>query len=106
MVIACYVIGGLSGMRGWASFVTGFLAVFLLWAGYAFYLSQDATLPMKMAALFNNLDTTFGESSPYILILATGLIGALLGGMATMTGSFGRNMFRSKKSDVAIVESA
>jgi len=106
MVIACYVVGGLSGMRGWASFVTGFLAVFLLWGAYAFYLSQGSVLPMKMANLLNNLDATFGENSTYVLILATALLGAILGGMATMTGSFGRNMFRSKTQNVEQVESA
>ena len=107
MVIACYVVVGLSGMRGWASFVTGFLAVFLLWGGYALFLNQgDSTLPMKMASIFNNLDATFGDNSPYILVLATALMGALLGGMAAMTGSFGRNMFRSRAPKVAQVESA
>lgn len=104
MVIACYVIGGLAGMRGWASFVTGFLALFLLWGGYALYLSQGSALPVKMAALFNNLDATFGENSNYVLAAATALLGALLGGMATMTGSFGRNMFRSKPQNLEQVE--
>ncbi len=105
MVIACYVVGGLAGMRGWSSFVAGFLGVFLLWGGYAFFLSQQgSTLPMKMASIFNNLDATFGDSSVYILILATALMGALLGGMATMTGSFGRNMLRSKSPKVAQAE--
>lgn len=105
MVIACYVIGGLSGMRAWGSFISAFLAVFLLWGGYALYLSQDSTLPMKMASVFNNLDATFGESSTYVLVLATALMGALLGGMASMTGSLGRNMFRSRSSNVEQVES-
>ena len=105
MVIVCYVVAGLAGMRGAKSFVTGFSAIFLLWGGYALYLNQGSLLPIKMAGLFNNLDSTFGEYSPYALVGITALLGGLLGGMAAMTGSLGRNVFRRRQSPPEQVKS-
>ena len=96
MAIACFAIGWIMGMNGVSSFFTGFLALFLVWGGYSFYLSEGNPLCAKIAGLFG-LSEKFGDMGSIALIVATALIGALVGGLSTMTGSLGRNIFRRKK---------
>ena len=92
MAIVCFLIGGIVGMNGIKSFFTGFLAIGLLWAGYAFYLDYNSigALTEKMVALFNNTIPL----NNHTLMLLTGLIGGLVGGMSCMTGSLGRWIFK------------
>ncbi len=90
MAIVCFLIGGLAGMNGVSSFFTGFLAVALLWGGFALFLdmSNDSMLSGKMAQLLGE-----GMTSTALLLISAAL-GGLVGGMACMTGSLGRWMFR------------
>jgi hypothetical protein len=90
ITIVCFLIGGIIGMKIFGSFLSGFLAIALLWAGYAYYLDMTtgAIMSARMAAVFGN------KLDGQMLILVTALIGGLVGGMATMTGSLGRAMFR------------
>ena len=64
------------------SFLWGFLGVFLLWAGQATYihLANDGILSTRIANML-------GVGSPWLVILVTGVIGGLVSGMATLTGS-------------------
>ena len=96
MGVACFVVGGLVGMNGIKSFFAGFLAMLVLWGGYAWFLSSDSILPGKMAELFTQLES-LGEYKVYGMIGFTSLIGAILAGLATLTGALGRNMFRTKQ---------
>lgn len=66
------------------SFLTGFLALFLLWGGLSFWISNnnDHILAHKVSLLFLKVD------SPYLLIIATALIGGIVAGLAALTGSF------------------
>ncbi|MEJ7610923.1 MAG: hypothetical protein WKF88_07065 [Ferruginibacter sp.] len=70
---------------GW-SFLSGFLAVFILWAGMSFWISSanDHLLAHKISPLIIKID------NPVLLILATGLIGGLVAGLGALTGSFVR----------------
>ena len=64
-------------------FLSGFLAIFLLWASLALWsdIKNHSLLSQKMATLF-----PLGGSS-VLLILVTALAGALVGGFAAMAGS-------------------
>ncbi len=66
------------------SFWAGFLAVALLWGGYAAWLSwaNEGILAARMGALFG--------LSGGLLLLVTALIGGLLGGLGALTGSLAR----------------
>lgn len=69
------------------AYLSGFLGLFLLWGGLAFWINMqnDNVLSKKIAAIL-----PLGGNSMY-LILATGLVGGLVAGFAAMTGSFLRS---------------
>jgi hypothetical protein len=64
-------------------FLAGFLGIFLLWGVLALWIDvkNDGVLSQQIAKLL-----PLGGSS-ILLILVTGLVGALVGGFAAMTGS-------------------
>ncbi len=66
----------------WLSFGLGFLALFLLWGGQAVYIhfSNDGIMSTRIAELL-------GVGSPYLVILITGVLGGLVSGIATLTGT-------------------
>ena len=70
------------------SFIIGFSAVFLVWAGMALFLSaaNDHLLAGQIGDLF-------GQISPMLLIIFTGIIGGLAGGLLASTASV---VFRRK----------
>ena len=74
--------------KGWESFGWGFLALFLLWGGQALYIhfANDGILSTRIAELL-------GVENPYIVILITGILGGIVSGLATLTGS----LFSSSK---------
>lgn len=92
ITIVCFLVGGIVGMRGFGSFVTGFLAIGLLWGAYAFYLDMESAgiMSSRMVDVFQ------GRFDGRMLILITALIGGLVGGMATLTGSLGRWIFKER----------
>ena len=65
-----------------ASFGWGFLALFVLWGGQALYIhfANDGILSTRIAEML-------GVGSPFIVILATAILGGLVSGLATLTGS-------------------
>ena len=64
------------------SFVLGFLALFLLWGGQALYIhiANEAILSSRIAEMLQ-------IGSPLLVVLITGVLGGLVSGMATLTGS-------------------
>lgn len=64
------------------SFGWGFLALFMLWGGQALYIhfANDGILSSRIAEMFQ-------LGSPYFVVLITAVIGGLVSGLATMTGS-------------------
>src|SRR5438067_8289434 len=67
---------------GWAS-LSGFAGIFLLWGGLALLIDvkNKMVLSHKIAQLFSL------NGSSIILILVTALVGALVAGLAAMSGS-------------------
>lgn len=66
------------------AFLSGFLGLFLLWAGMAFLkdLGNEHILSAKVAQIL-----PLGGSY-FVLILVTGLVGGLVSGLAALTGSY------------------
>lgn len=73
------------------SFVTGFVAIAILWGRLAYGLSaaNEHILASKMALLFSP-EGTLGAMS---LVILTALIGGLVGGLGAWTGKLGRQFF-------------
>jgi hypothetical protein len=66
------------------AFLSGFLALFLLWGGLALFIdtTNESILSKKIAFILPL------EGNSLLLILVTGLIGALVGGGAALAGSY------------------
>lgn len=64
------------------SFGWGFLALFLLWGGQALYIhfANDGILSSRIAEMLS-------VGSPLLVVLITGILGGLVSGLATLTGS-------------------
>ena len=94
IAIAGFVVALIIPQGAWRSFLSGFIALFLLWAVMSFIISSanDHLLAHKIALLFIRMD------NPVLLILLTGFIGGLVAGLGSLTGSF----LHKKKADYKI----
>jgi hypothetical protein len=77
-------VSALIPQRPIVAFLSGFLALFLLWGGLAWFLdaANNSILSGKIARIL-----PLGGSS-VLLILVTALVGALVGGGAALSGSY------------------
>ena len=84
IAIAAFAVAALIPQRPGKAFLTGFAALFLLWGGLSFWMSHNNAhiLAHKISQLVLKMD------SPYLLILATAFIGALVAGFAALAGSY------------------
>ncbi len=84
VAIAAFVVAALIPQKSFKAFLTGFIALFLLWGGLSFWMSNnnDHILAHKVSQLILKMD------NPYLLVLATALIGALVAGFAALAGSY------------------
>lgn len=84
IAIAGFLVALIIPLRPGRSFLAGFIALFLLWAGMSFFISSanDHLLAHKLSVLFIKAD------NPVLLILLTGFIGGLVAGLGSLTGSF------------------
>ena len=86
IAIAAFMVAALIPQSAGNSFLSGALALFLLWFGLSFWISynNDHILAHRISLLILKMD------SPYLLMFVTALIGGLVGGFAAMTGSYVR----------------
>ena len=84
IAIAAFIVAILIPQKPGRSFLTGFISLFLLWGGLSFWISNnnEHILAQKISQLILKMD------NPYILILATALIAALVAGFAALAGSY------------------
>lgn len=82
-----FVVSLLIPQKPGVAFFSGFVALFLLWGILSFWIStnNDHILAHRVSLLILKTD------SPLLLILTTALIGAVVGGLAALTGSFIRS---------------
>ena len=66
------------------AFLSGFLGIFLLWAGLAYWMDQqnNGILSQRIAQILPL------NGNSLLLILITGLVGGLVAGLAALSGSF------------------
>ena len=86
IAIVAFLVAAAIPQKPWKAFLAGFIALFLLWGALAWFISgnNDHLLAHKVSILILKKD------SPGILIFATALIGALVAGLAALSGSFVR----------------
>ncbi len=82
--IVCFLVAALIRQRPFAAFSTGFISLFLLWGGLSFWISNNNNnlLAHKISLLILQVD------NPMMLILITGFVGAIVGALSALTGSF------------------
>ncbi|WP_370087199.1 hypothetical protein [Ekhidna sp.] len=86
--IVCYV----SPSSGLNAFVAGFLGVGLVWMGHAWSIdvSNESSFSTTIAEIMK-------LSDPVFLVFATGLVGGLAGGFASLSGTTFRQLFLKQK---------
>jgi hypothetical protein len=89
IAVAAFMVAALIPQHPFKAFVTGFLALFILWGAHAFFLDSrnEHILATRVASIL-----PLGGSY-ILLILVTAFIGGLVAGMAALTGS----LLRSKR---------
>ena len=87
---AAFIVAAVIPQRPGTSFLTGFLALFLLWGGLGFWISKNNNhlLAHKISIIVLKMD------NPYLLLLVAAFIGALVAAFAALTGSFLRKRQR------------
>jgi len=82
--LVALAVSALIPQRPTVAFISGFLALFLLWGGLAWFLdaANNSILSGKVARIL-----PLGGSS-VLLILVTALVGALVGGGAALSGCY------------------
>jgi hypothetical protein len=84
IAIAAFLVAALMPQKPGKAFITGFTALFLLWGGLSFWISNNNNhvLAHKVSQLILKMD------NPIMLVLATALIGAVVAGLAALAGSY------------------
>lgn len=79
--------------KGLPSFLSGFIALFVLWLALSWSMSShgDHLITRRIASLFNLND-------PYLLLILIGFIGAVLGGLSSLSGCYFRSIFVKKRT--------
>ncbi len=86
IAIVAFVVAAAIPQKPGKAFLAGFTALFLLWGSLSWYISSNNQhlLAHKVSLLILKMD------APYLLITVTALIGALVAGLAALSGSFVR----------------
>ena len=84
IAIVAFVISILIQQSHFVSFICGFISLLWLWGLLSLWISLNNghILAHRVSLLI------FKTDSPYLLIIVTALIGALVAGFAALTGSF------------------
>lgn len=86
IAIVSFIIAAFIPIKPLAAFLAGFTAIFVVWLGLAAWISSanEHVLAHKVSMLILKMDNVG------VLMFVTALIGALVAGMAALTGSFVR----------------
>lgn len=84
IALVAFIVAILIPQKAGVSFFSAFIAIFFLWAGLCFWISNNNghLLAHKISFLILKVD------NPFLLIFATAFIGALVSGFAAMAGSY------------------
>lgn len=83
VAIASFLVTFLLAVKPGKAFLAGFFALLILWGGYSFMISSanNHILAGKITPLILN------SEQPFLIIIATALLGAIIGGFAALSGS-------------------
>ena len=86
LAVAAFIVAALIPQKPWKAWLSGFLALFLLWGVLAAWIDMknQHILSQKMAQVF-----PLGGSW-ILLILVTALVAAIVAGFGALTGSYVR----------------
>ena len=92
VAVMAFLVTALIHQNNLLSFLSGFVAILLLWTIMAFAISSgnDNILAHRASSLIIAVD------SPFLLALISGLIGSLTAGAAALAGSYVRKKSRRK----------
>lgn len=84
IAVAAFIVAALIPQHPGKAFIAAFMALLLLWGGLSFWISSnnEHILAHKVSVLILKMD------NPYALVGITALIGALVAGIAALSGSF------------------
>ncbi len=84
IAIVAFIVAVLIPQSPGLSFLAGFLSLFLLWGSLSFWISNPNhhILAHKVSLLILKID------NPFLLMLATAIIGGIVAGFASLTSSF------------------
>jgi hypothetical protein len=84
IAIVAFVVAALIPQAPLVSFITGFVALFLLWGIMSFWIStnNDHILAHRVSLLI------FKTDNPFLLIIASAFTGALVAGLAALTAGY------------------
>lgn len=84
IAIVAFIVSVLINLKPGHSFLSGFLGIFILWGMLAFMINSA-----NNGILANRIGGVLGVGEhPVLLVLITGLIGGLVAGFASLTGSY------------------
>lgn len=86
IALVAFIVAAIIPQKPLPAFLAGFIALFVSWGALSWYISSynNHLLAHKVSLLILKMD------NPMLLILATALIGALVAGLAALSGSFVR----------------
>ena len=93
IAIVGFIVAIVVPLKPSLSFLSGFVALFLLWTLLSFFISRanGHILAHKVSMLILKAD------NPFLLMLVTGIIGGLVAGLGSLSGRLFKNLWESKK---------
>lgn len=87
IAIVAFAVAALIPQSPGMSFLSGFIGLFLFWGILSFWISSNNNdiLAHKVSLIILKID------SPFVLMIATAVIGGLVAGFAALTAAFLRN---------------
>ena len=89
VAIVAFVVTAIIPQKALMSFISGFFSLFILWGTLSFWISNSNghIFAHKVSLVILKVN------NPYLLMLASALIGALVAGSAALAGSHLRKLF-------------
>jgi len=96
VALVAFTVSAIIYQKPGMAYLTGFVSIFLLWGALGWWIDSlnDGILSQRMATLF----PLNGNSG--LLILITAIVGAIIGGLAALSGSFLRRYLDERKAAV------
>ena len=89
IAIVAFIVTAIIPQSALMSFISGFFSILILWGALSFWISNNNRhiLAHKVSLVILKVD------NPYLLMLASALVGALVAGSAALAGSHLRKLF-------------